>query len=469
MGDKYTKLVKNTVIFTVGSFGSKILSFLIVPLYTYVLTTEEYGQIDLFTTSMGLIIPFVTMLIQEALLRFLLAKEINKETAVSNCCLIFILGTVVSVCLYPFYKLFISFDNYIWMFIILLILNSFTQIFSQYLRATEASIAYAVNGVIVTSVTVISNLFFLVVLKLGMTGYLFALAVAQIASAIYILAVGRILQKVSLKYLDIQALKMMLKYSIPLIPNSLMWWLMSAGDKYIINFYLGDSANGIYSLAMKIPTIINMIYSLFFQAWQLSAIEENNTDGRKGFYENVFKSVTALLTIITAVIILFSRPFYCLVMNGSFKHAWKYVPLLSIVTIFSCFSSFFGIIYTTSKNTHKAFYTTVLGAVVNLVFNFIFIQIFGLQGVAAGTGAGYLVVALIRGFDVKKETGMKFDVKYLILINLILFIQTIITIKGTIILYIITGILSILLILFIYKKEVRNIAKKILYNKKGKM
>lgn len=128
---------------------------------------------------------------------------------------------------------------------------------------------------------------------------------------------------------------MILKYSIPLVPNSLMWWIMAAGDKYIINYFLGDSANGIYSLALKIPQIINMVYSLFIQAWQMSAIEVESSEDKKGFYQNVFNVTSFGMVFITIGIVMLIKPVYVGVMSKEFAIAWEYVPLLSVSTIIS--------------------------------------------------------------------------------------------------------------------------------------
>lgn len=406
----YKDLAKNTAIFAVGSFGSKVLSFLIVPLYTYVLTTEEYGRIDLFTTAISLLIPFITLLIQEALLRFLMGKEVSPKTAVNNCWLIFLCGAVVSILLAPALNIIFKFDEYMWLFIVILILNSFTQIFSQYFRATGRNVAFTVNGIIVTAVLLSSNVLFLVVFHLGMRGYFYSMLLSQAMSAIHIIAFGKILRDISFKDIDLGILKEMLKFCIPLIPNTLMWWIMSAGDKYIINYFLGDSANGLYSLAMKVPTVVSMVYTIFYQAWQMSAIEAKNRKDEKNFYSNVFKITNGLLAVLIVGVIFSVKPIYVIAMSEAFAPAWKYVPLLAIATFFNCCASFFGVVYTVSKKSHMAFFTTFVGAVVNLFFNFILVRRMGLYGIAVGTALGYFAVTIMRIKDANKEIGMSFDI-----------------------------------------------------------
>jgi len=467
MSNKYKKLAKNTAIFAIGNFGSKILSFLILPLYTYVLTTSEYGIIDLFSTSLGLIIPFSTMLIYEALLRFVLGKELDPKSAVSTAFVVFLLGSLISVILVPVYKRIFSFQEYIWIFVILLIFNTFTQIFSQYLRAVGKNKAFTINGLLVTAVSLFSNIIFLLHFKLGVKGYLYSLLCAQIVSSIYIIISGRIISKISFKSISKHSLRQMLLYSIPLIPNSLMWWIMSAGDKYIINYYLGNSYNGIYSLAMKIPTIVNMVYAFFYQAWQLSAIEEDSQGDKKEFYENVFKIVSAALFLTTACINMFVKPVYVFVMSESFRSAWLYVPLLSVATILSCSSSFFGVVYTTTKRTKGIFLTTGIGAIVNLLLNFFLIQPLGLQGVTIGTSIGYLVITIIRARDTKKSIGMNMDIVRVSVSMLILISQSIFTILiNSLWIYVIGGGACIALVM-LYFKEIRSVYETVIVKKRN--
>ena len=261
--NNYKKLVYNTAIFAVGNFGSKILTFLIVPLYTYVLTTAEYGTIDLFITSLGMVIPFSTMMVNEALIRFVLGKDLTPKEAASNCFAVFLFGAAISIAFTPVYKMIFKFDEYIWIFVALLVVRTFNQIYSEYFRAINQNVKFTIFGLITTATTLGFNVLFLLVFKWGMAGYLYATLLAAVIGTIYILVFSDFFKVVSFKCIDKKILKMILKYSIPLVPNSLMWWIMAAGDKYIINYFLGDSANGIYSLALKIPQIINMVYGFF--------------------------------------------------------------------------------------------------------------------------------------------------------------------------------------------------------------
>ena len=236
-----------------------------------------------------------------------------------------------------------------------------------------------------------------------------------------------------------------------------MWWIMSAGDKYIINYYLGDDANGLYSLALKIPQIINMVYALFIQAWQMSAIEVNQKNDKASFYRNVFNVTSFVMVLLTAGIIMLIKPLYTIVMSTSFEEAWMYVPLLSVATIISCYASFFSVVYTVGTKTRKVFTTTALGAVTNLAFNFALVQLFGMQGIATGTCLGYLAVLLVRSRDMKKEMGITIYFERNIVSFVFLLAQAaILILVGGVYAYGFS-VLSIIVILYLYRNEMKQV------------
>lgn len=458
--NKYSKLMKNTAIFAIGSFSTKILNFLIVPLYTYVLTTGEYGRIDLFTTTISFMLPIITLSIQEAMIRYILGNEIEEKTVVSNCWMVYVVGSLISVCLYPMYMFYFKTTAMAILFTGSLLLQAFNAMFEHYLRCIGKNVAYSLKGIVGTIITLSLNVVFLLVFKLGMMGYLYAGVISQIVGVIYLLTVGRLGQKLTFRYVSKETLKKMISFSVPLVPNSLMWWIMSAGDKYIINYFLGDSANGLYSLALKIPTIITLFYSIFFQAWQMSAIEENNSESRRQFYENIFKLTNALLAGLIVCIIAGVKPLYVLVMSDRFSPAWIYVPILCISTAFNCQASFFGVVYTTSEKTSKAFITTALGAIMNLLFNFLLIKPLGLQGVAIGTCLGYVMVCLIRANDTKKEIHMDFDIIRTILAIIVVLVQCVVTITGGNIAIAVAGVAAVVAVIILYRSEIFEICNK---------
>lgn len=428
MDKKYKKLAGNTIIFFIGTFGSKVLSFLIVPLYTYVLTPAEYGQIDLFTTAIRMMVPFTSIMFADAILRFVASEEIDKGVVVSNGFVVFLYGTILTVSCIPLYKAAFNLGSTLFLYVIALILNTYTSIFPHYLRAVGKNMSFAINGVIQTVTMLGFNVYFLLICHLGIKGYLYALVLSQLASAVFVTISGRILYDVSFSNVDFKVLKEMLAFCIPIIPNSLMWWLMSAGDKYVINFFMGDTANGLYSIALKVPTIISMLYSVFAQAWQLSAIEEMRSKDETIFYNKIFGILSVGLCFSVALVIPVIRPLFCLVLNESYHSTWKYASFLCVAAILDCFESFASVTYSITKKTGKAVIATSIGIIANIVINLMLINKIGLYGVAIGTLIGNSVVMKIRLNDMYHDMGIFINTNKLNISIVILIVESVITI-----------------------------------------
>lgn len=464
--NKYSKLFKNSYIFAVGTFGSKILSFLIIPLYTYVLTTVEFGKIDIFTTTISLLVPFITLLIHEAFIRFMATKELTDGEAVKIGFIVFVGSCILSIFCSLLYINLIDRKIGIY-FLFCLICNSFVAIFQNYLKAVGDATGFAIAGLLNTFIFLTSNVILLTFFNMGLYGYLISLTLANLVTGIYVTIKGNLLCKLLIGPVNFRLLKPLLEYSLPLIPNSLMWWVMSAGDKYIINMFLGNSANGIYSISLKLATIITNFFSIFVQAWQLSAMGEYGKEGSGTFYSNIFKIVVITLCAVCIVINTFTMPLYNFAVSPDFFQANVYSPILCVATIFDCLATFCGIGYILSKNTKRAFITTSIGALFNLICNFILIKKIGLFGVCLGTIIGYIVVLIIRMVDMKKITNINYDFYKTITILILVFIQAIIYIALPGNLTIISGLVFLSGLMLLYKKEAIlciNLIKRNYYN-----
>lgn len=453
MDFRLKKLIKHTGILAIGTFGSKILSFLIVPFYTYVLTTKEYGTIDLFTTMINLMVPFVTFQCQEAMIRYAVGNEYDSQVILNNCYAIFGFGIGISTLCFPVYYYF--FPDFALMYYVFLILSSFTGVFSHYLRIVGKNLEYSINGILVTGITVLSNIVFLLGLKWGIKGYLFSMMLAQLISTIYVIACGHLVSLIDFSKIDRKIVRVILHYSIPLIPNTLMWWIMNAGDKFIISIFLGVDANGIYALAMKIPTIIQLFYSIFMMAWQVSAIETMKGDNISKYYEEVLTIVGGILSFGTSLIIFLVKPVFTNLMNESYVVAWKYVPFLCVSMILSCYASFFGVFYNMYKVNKRVLVTTAYATIINVITNFFFVRFLDLYGIAIGTITGYVVMTIIRIRDTERLLETEhISIKKEIIALFILIIESIIAVNAIGICYYLLSAVSVCLILNIYLRDI---------------
>lgn len=396
MKKEYKNLISNSVVFTIANLGSKVISFVMVPLYTYVLSTKEYGVVDLLTTISSLTIPLVFMCMSDAVLRYSMDKRYDCRQVITSALSIFSVGGIVSIIVMGIIKgIYPQTSEYIVVFYLLFITTALMQILNQFLRATEHIKAYAVNGVIYTLAFASLNVLFLVVLHRGIKGYLYSMVITNVICIVIACIISRIWKYIN-RTPTLQIMGILLRYSLPLVPNALMWWIMDASDKFVITYFLGVGANGLYAVAKKLPTLIDTVHSIFNQAWLMSAIQENENPNSTEFTTQTYKIYSFFLMGAVLVIMIIARPFVVYILNKEYIKTWLYIPWLLISVAFSSMSGFLSSKLIANEQTALILKTTVVGAAVNLVMNFILIPIVGINGAGIATMISFGIVLIIR-------------------------------------------------------------------------
>ncbi|CRK80178.1 lipopolysaccharide biosynthesis protein [Neobacillus massiliamazoniensis] len=457
----YKKLVTNSLIFAVGNLGTKLITFFLVPLYTYYLTPSEFGMVDLLTTTISFLMPIVTLSIFDAVLRFVMDKSHDKKEVLINSLFIVLIGFFLISLFYPVLIILLPFDDYIHYFYLLLLVQSINTILTQYIRAKGMIRLFALSGIFNVFTVLIFNIALLMIFKMGIVGYLISIILANIISTIFVIISGKVHHDFIIKKVNIKLMKEMLHYSIPLIPNALMWWIMSLSDRYIITYLLGISANGIYAVANKIPSILNIVNSIFFQAWQMSAIEEANSKEKSHFFSNVFNVFSIAMLVTTSLLLVFLKLIMGVFVANSYFIAWKYVPFLLLGVVFSSFSGFLGTNYIATKKTSGIFKTSVIGAILNIVVNLLLVPTIGINGAAIGTMISFAVIWLLRIKDTREFVNIKLNKRKLFLTLFFVYVQI-----GILYLNIKLGnlfqIVLLMLIILLNFYEIRGILEKII-------
>ena len=402
------KLAANTVLFAVSNFGSKILTFLLVPFYTHVLNTAQYGTVDIIITTVSMLLPFVTLSMSDAALRFAMDPEVDSKKAFSSALFVVLVGNGLSLAIVPLITHLLKLNEYWFIVYVILFFNSLYSLSAQFSRGISKNVQFAAAGVIQTLVLVVSNIIMLIVFKMGVTGYLYSLVLSYLIPFIFLFFTSRLYKYLTFK-IDKKLVGQMAKYALPLIPNTIFWWAMNALDKYVINYFHGTSLNGLYAVSHKIPTILNTFNVIFFQAWQLSAIEEVNAEDRRDYYSRVFYYLSLTMFWVMSAIMLILRPLFSVWTAPEYYDAWKCTPILLFATLFMSFSSFWGSNFIALKKTGGVLKSAAIGAAVNLGFNFLLIPKFELYGAAFSTALGFLVTWLVRVWDSRKELAVRIN------------------------------------------------------------
>lgn len=401
--DRYKSLAKNTAIFAFGTFGSKILSFIMVFFYSRAMAADEFGALDIIINSGSLLLPICMLGIQNALIRFGLDNNYKKSDVFTTGIISVLLGFSIISLATPAIVKIEDIRPYILYLLAHVLMSSLRHICSYFVRAIGKSKLYAADGIFTTFVTCSLTIIFLLPLRMGIRGYLLAIILADLCSVIFLCLKARLWQFVKFKGLQFSLIRQMLLFSLPLIPTSLLWWVVNVSDRYFVRYMIDASANGLYSMAYKVPTILSLVSHIFLDAWQISAVEENKSDSRNKFYSSIFSSFQGAIFIVATFIIAFSKLITVILLDSSYYPSWQYIPFLVLSTVFSCFVVFLGNIYLAEKKSVATLITTLLAAVLNIILNAVLIPIPSLaaNGAAIATFISYFACFLVRAIDIK--------------------------------------------------------------------
>ena len=395
---RFGKLFSDTVILAIGTFGSKLLVFLLMPLYTALLSPSQYGTAELITGTANLIMPFACVGITSGIFRFAAEKGTDREGVFSSG---MVLLGAVALCIGAAWR------TEIFVVVLYVLAADLQAVCAQYVRAVDRTRLFAVQGILNTLVTVGFNILFLMAFDLGVTGYVLSTVVGNLLTTAFLVVSAKLWRVFRLSHVSRTAMRELFRFSLPMVPTTICWLITDLSDRYLVSWFCGEAVNGVYSAAYKIPTIVNLVSGIFMQAWQFSAVVQS-ADGEEcsRFYSQVFRGFLSVIFIGSGGLILLS-PWLCrLLLNSAYHEAWRYMPTLLCSAALESVVSFLASVYMVRKKSMHSFLTAVAGTGLNLLLNFLFIPRTGTFGGALGaaiaTLIGYAAVWVLRMADVPR-------------------------------------------------------------------
>ncbi|MGO5026430.1 lipopolysaccharide biosynthesis protein [Mediterraneibacter faecis] len=418
-------LAKNTAIFAIGNMGTRLITFLMVPLYTYALSTEQYGTINTIMSICSMIIPLIMCNIGESIRRYLLDKEADVFGIQQVEVIWFAFGTIVSAILFVILLLVPGYSEYALEMSLYVFLNAFTATTLDYLRGEEKLGLYTFCGIFQTFLIALLNIVFLISLKKGIHGYFASYIIANLVCGIIAFVGGKQLTTIKRMHFDKKLFVEMSKFSIMLVPNSIMWWVTSSSDRLMVTYLISAAANGVYSVSYKLPTIMSTLNTILMQAWQYSAIKEQESKDELDYNNRMFQLYVATISIIAAGLLLINQPFTNIYVAEAYRGAWKYSPYLIFGSVFSTLGTFVGTSYYVQKDMKGNLKSATVGAAINILLNIILIPTIGVQGAAIATCISYIGVFVYRVIDTRKYLPLTIVTRFSTAITILLFIMLI--------------------------------------------
>lgn len=407
------QLVKNTVIITIGKICTQMISFFLLPLYTSILTTEEYGVVDLLNTLVSLFIPIVTFQIEQAVFRYLIDARNDEEktakvvsttvfTVILQCILYLGIFMIVSRWINNEYKYFLATN-------VVACIGS--SIMLQISRGLGDNQTYAIGSFITAGVMIIFNVIFIVGFRFGAYGMLTASLLSNIICIIFIFFRKKIYKYLRIKDYEKDLLKKLWGYSLPLIPNSLSWWVFNSSDRLLVSYFLGMGANGIFAAAHKFSSVYITIYNIFNMTWTESATLHINDEDNSEFFSKITNNMFSLFSCICFGIIAFMPFVFPIMINNAYGDAYFQIPILMLASLGNVGVGLISVVYIAKKKTKEVAKISIMAAVINIIVHLTLIKFVGLYAASISTFVAYYSMLIYRLIDVRKYVKLSIDKK----------------------------------------------------------
>ncbi|MBR0483902.1 MAG: polysaccharide biosynthesis C-terminal domain-containing protein [Oscillospiraceae bacterium] len=434
--DKYKKLAANTLVFAIGSFGSKILLLLLTRLYTHHIPSGENSTKSLLEQTANFIIPIATLSIAEAVIRYGLDRDYNNKEVFTSACIVEACGMILMLLLSPLLNFLPYAHGYVMLLLLFIIASSFRQLSSQFVRARGLVKLFALDGILATLTLFIFNIIFISVLNMGVHGFMLSSILTDFCSGVFLWLVAKLWKFLDKRKYNPEMIKTMLRFSIPMIPTAVLWIITGFSDRLFVRYMtsaqspdVGDVAAGVYDAASKVPNLISMVSTIFFQAWNMSAITENNSKDKGKFYEKIFSAYQSVMFLGAAFMIALVKPLSALLIDSStdpsYARAFEFTPILIIGVLMMSLNQFLSSIYTATQKTTHSFWTSLIAACTNLILNVVLIYKWGVQGAVIATFMSYFVCYLVRIVDTRKLIYFKVDHLHFTSNLIVLFVMSI--------------------------------------------
>lgn len=423
---KYKTLGKNSLFIMLGTFGSKFISFLMLPLYTRWLSVGDFGLTDLLTIYSTLLVSIFSLSLSESIFVFPANhnKTVQSRYFTSGLCAILFIAVVVLILsiisriFFIQYNISNTFTDNLLLIYCMFFATSFQSYLQMFCKGINKMRTFCFAGIIFTGLTAIFS--FLFIPKYGVKGFVCSNVLANICSSIFVIFCEKLHTYFSLKYNEKSSLREMLAYSIPMIPNTIMWWILSAINRPIINSQLGLEAIGLFAVANKISSILTSVTQIFNSSWQVSVLQEYGKEGFATFFNKVGNSYLSILILLSSLVAIFSQIIMRIAVDEKFFDAWKYLPIISVAVIFNGLASHAGTLFSATKKSKYFLLSSATGAICSIIFNILLIPYCGLYGAAISFTLSQIAIGLYRAFYANKI--VKFSnitpMVFLLLINI---------------------------------------------------
>lgn len=396
------RLGRHSAIYGLGGLVSRILATLLLPLYTHFLPPDSYGRVENITAATAVLAIVLQLGISSAFFRFYFdAREHADKLTVVRTSFWFTMGmSTLGLALGIVFAA--PFGHWIGLghdptlvragAVGLWAQTNYQQLTALF-RVEERSTAYAIASVANVLITVVAMVLFVAVFHWGAVGLVVGNFTGTLA--VYLVLVAYRSEQLGLEF-DRGLFRKMQSFGMPLVPSALALWAINFIDRQFIVWYKDLAEVGVYSVAIKIASILTFVMVAFRTAWPAFAYSiEDDNDARRTY---AFV-LTYLLAIASWVALALGAlaPWWVRLLTSrhDYFRAEKGIALLAFAGAIYAGYTVLAIGSGRARKTQLNWVVTGAGAAVNVGLNFWLVPAYGMVGAAISTAAAY--VALFIG------------------------------------------------------------------------
>ena len=399
------RFISLSLIYGVGFLFIRGISFLLLPVYTNLLSTFDAGIMFIFYTVLAFLNPLYALGLDSALFKFYNSRSHSKESVVASS-LVFLFATsfFLSIALLlisqtPLINFIDVPYNWILYLSIILFCDSISARLLVILRLQEKAWYYLLVGLINILSSIFFNILFIRYYGLSSLGAVYALTLTSALQLIVL--IPSIIKFINFSKINLLVYKKMFVFGLPFLPATILFISIGMIDRFFIESYLGLKSVGIYSAGYKLGSIISIVIIAFNLNWQPYYLKIKD---KKSFSKNIKK-----ISQIFFIIITFTASFMCFFVNDlvSIKffgvyivgeNFWESMTIVPWITFGYVFYGLYVLQAPSLYIKNKQNWTPVFwgaGTVVNIILNIILIPQLDILGAAIATFISYLFIFVL--------------------------------------------------------------------------
>ncbi|MEN8194301.1 MAG: oligosaccharide flippase family protein [Bacteroidota bacterium] len=427
------RTIKQTTVYSLGNISTKLVGFILLPLYTAHLLPKEYGILAILQAIMQILIGVFGLNLPTAMMRwYAQEKDPEKEKSIVFTTLLstLIVSIFISSLLIPYSEQFainifdnVNFTVYFVFLFLAVSAGIVNNVPLSLIRLKEKSVFYIILTTIKFTLIILSNIYFVAYQKIGVEGIIISELIGHLFVIIFTIPM---MIKNSIFKIDFTILLDMIKYGAPLVFSTIFTFVLTLGDRFIIKYFFGDSSVGIYSLGHKIASVINMLIIQSFQLGFLPiAYKKLGSQDEKQFLSKVLTYYTLVLVFSALSISLFGRELIELLSNNKdYWIAYSVIPIISFAFVLKGIQYTFALSFHYSKKTSYNAGIVIISAIINVTLNILLVLQYGYIGAAYSMLISIFVMMVLSYYFGQKVYYIPYEknrIIKIVFIGLILF------------------------------------------------